>query len=266
MKIATAKQLDITNIAGNFDTKKAGIDASSLPIIFEMLSKSFYSNPIGSIVREITSNCFDSHIEAGVEDAVIIKKGNDEEGTYISFNDFGVGLSPERMDKIYMNWFSSTKRETNTQIGGFGLGSKSPLSYTDYFYINTTFEGNLYNYIFSKGVEVPELDLLNQEETTKRNGTEIRIYLKTNEFREVNFFRNELKKQLCYFDNVVFEGWDISNDYFIYESELFKFRGGIDNANDEMHIAFGKVTYPIDWNILDMEPIKAPVGVKFNIN
>jgi uncharacterized phage-associated protein len=33
-------------------------------IIFQMFIKNIYSNPIGSIVREITSNCFDSHIEA----------------------------------------------------------------------------------------------------------------------------------------------------------------------------------------------------------
>jgi len=123
--------LDIENIAGDFGTKKAGLDASSLPFLFKMVSESLYSNPIGSLIRELTSNCFDSHTEAKVDDAVLIKKDSDEEGDYISFNDFGVGLSPERIDNIYMNWFSSTKRETDDLIGGFGLGSKSPLSYTN---------------------------------------------------------------------------------------------------------------------------------------
>ena len=36
-----------------------------------------------------------------------------------------------------MNWFSSTKRNTDEFIGGWGLGSKSPLAYQDYFFIIT---------------------------------------------------------------------------------------------------------------------------------
>jgi len=75
MEIKTPQQLEITNIGGEFETKKAGIDESSMPFLFEMMSKSLYSNPIGSIVREITSNCFDSHKEANVDDPVIVSLG-----------------------------------------------------------------------------------------------------------------------------------------------------------------------------------------------
>lgn len=256
------KQLDVENIAGSFDSIEAKIDTKSVGFMFEMLSKNLYSNPIGSLIREITSNCFDSHIEAGVDDAVVIKRGRDEEGIFISFNDFGVGLSPERIKNVYMNYFSSTKRETDSLIGGFGLGSKSPLSYTEYFYINTVFDKKKFNYIFSRGTEVPTLDLLNEEETEEKNGTEIRIYLKSD--RDVYKFKDELKKQLCYFDNVYFDGWDIDNDYVIYESELFKYRNQ-DQYSDTMHIVFGKVSYPIDWEEIEMERIDVPVGIKFQI-
>ena len=135
MKIGTPQQLDVNNIAGEFNSIEAGMDNSSLPFILEMLSKNFYSNAIGSICREITSNCFDSHIEAKVDDPVVISRKEDEEGTYISFKDVGVGLSPERIDKIFMNYGASTKRDTDDQIRGWGLGSKSPLSYNSYFHI-----------------------------------------------------------------------------------------------------------------------------------
>ena len=86
-----------------------------------MLSSQIYRRPHESIVREITSNCFDSHIEANVDDPVIIKIKEDEAGWYISFNDFGVGLSPDRIEKIYTNLGESTKRESNKFIGAFGL-------------------------------------------------------------------------------------------------------------------------------------------------
>lgn len=121
MIIEVKEKLDIQNIGIATENIEASIDAASMPFLFEMLSGSLYSNAIGSICREITSNCFDSHIEAGIDDPVTIKRGYDEEGTYISFIDVGIGLSPDRIKSIYMNYFSSTKRLTNDLIGGFGL-------------------------------------------------------------------------------------------------------------------------------------------------
>jgi hypothetical protein len=261
MIIETQKQLDIVNIVGDIPSIEAGIDKESMPFLFEMLSKSLYSNPIGSICREITSNCFDSHIEANVDDAVIIKKGYDSEGYYISFSDVGVGLNPERIKDIYMNYFSSTKRNSNELIGGFGLGSKSPLSYTDHFYITTIFNNIQYQYIFSKGITVPTLDLLNKTDISDRNGTEIKIYIEDN---DVYKFRDELIKQLCYFDNVYFENWNIDNNYTIYEGEYFKFKNK-NRYSDKMHIVINKVSYSIDWKQLGIEEYNIAVGIKFNI-
>lgn len=261
MIIETKEQLDIQNIGIPTESIEASIDTSSMPFLFEMLSSSLYSNPIDSICREITSNCFDSHIEAKVDDPVIVKRGFDEEGYFISFIDVGVGLSPERMQSIYMNYFSSTKRESNDLIGGFGLGSKSPLSYTDYFYINTNFNGIKYQYIFSKGVTIPTLDLLHSESTSNRNGTEIRIYIKDGDLYK---FQDALGRQLCYFDNVYFEGWSIDNDYNIFEGEYFKYRNK-NQYNSYMHIVLDKVSYPIDWKQLDMKEYNIAVGVKFKI-
>lgn len=262
MIIGEHKEIEKENVAGDFNSIEAGIDEGSMTFLFEMLSKSLYSNPIGSIVREYTSNCFDSHTEAGVDKAVVINYKTDDEGDFISFQDFGVGLSTERIQTVFMKYFSSTKRDSNEQIGGFGLGSKSALAYSDYFYINTNFNGIAYQYIFSKGEKKPTLDLLDEAETTEENGTEIKIYIKNSNDR--NKFRNELLSQLCYFDNVYFNNWGIDNDYKIYETETFKYRNQ-DQYNDEMHIILGKVSYPISWNEINLKQVKIPIGVKFEI-
>ena len=262
MIIGQHKEIEKENIAGNFNSIEAGIDKDSMKFVFEMLSKNLYSNPIGSIVRELTSNCFDSHKEANVDKAVVINFKTDEEGDFISFQDFGVGLSTDRIQNVYMNYFSSTKRESNDQIGGFGLGSKTPLSYTDYFYINTNYAGIKYQYLFSKGELTPTLDLLDESKTEEGNGTEIKIYIKNSNDR--NKFRNELISQLCYFDNVYFNNWGIDNDYKIYETETFKYRNQ-DQYNDEMHLILGKVAYPINWNELNIKQVRVPVGIKFEI-
>ena len=237
MILQTPTNNDNINIAGEFESIQAGIDESSLPFILEMLSKNFYSNPIGSICREYTSNCFDSHIEAKIDEPVIIKIDEDEEGEYISFKDVGAGLSPDRIKNIFMKYFTSTKRDSNEMIGAMGLGSKSALAYQDYFYIITIFDNIKYTYLYSKGISLPTLDLLNEESTTEHNGTEIKIYIK-NSSDKYNFIK-ELKSQLCYFDNVYFIGCGIDNEYRIYENDLFKYKNK-DQYSDEMHISFGR--------------------------
>lgn len=268
MKITPHKQLEINNIAGEFESTQANIDNSSLPFVFEMLSKSFYSDPIGSIIREITSNCFDSHVEANINDAVIIKHSTDDVGAYISFIDFGVGLSPERVKSIYMNYFSSTKRDTNNQIGGFGLGSKSPFAYTDVFYINTVYNNIKYEYVFSKGETIPTLDLVLSKKTNERNGTEIKIYLENS--NDYSQFQNAIKNQLLYFDNVYYDGfYGIYNQYTIFEADSFKIRDTncqfpiFDKAY--IHVVLGKVAYPINYDLIGIPKLKIPIALKFNI-
>jgi len=125
-----------------------------------MVSKNLYSNPIGSIVREITSNGFDANISAGKPDEpVIISMGEDlEEGPYIEFQDFGTGMTPDIISTIYSNYFSSTKRGDNSQIGGWGLGSKTPLAYTELFYITTVVDKVKYEYIYHKGEDKPIIE------------------------------------------------------------------------------------------------------------
>lgn len=273
MKLDKIKNLDVERVGELSDSIQAGISKESLPFVFDIISRQLYSNPIGSIIREITSNCFDSHKEANVDDPVIIRKVFEQEENqwYIEFQDFGVGLSPERIESVYMNYFSSTKRDNNEQIGGFGLGSKTPLAYSDLFYILTRFEGIEYSYVFHKGEDKPTLDMLHEIETTERNGTCIRVPIKNDEKHhtgnECYLFESQLKEQLLYFESVYFEKWSVRNNYKIYEGKYFKFRSDIDQSK-ELHICMGKVTYPINFNIIKVPSENyryLPIAVKFDI-
>ena len=77
MKYDVNQYSDVEVLSTTVD-KDMTLSADSTSLIFQMFSKNIYSNPIGSIVREITSNCFDSHVEAGVESTpVIIRKNVD---------------------------------------------------------------------------------------------------------------------------------------------------------------------------------------------
>jgi hypothetical protein len=282
------KQLSTQKTEGTVGRTKMRLSENATSIVFQMFTKNIYSNPIGTIVREITSNCFDSHLEANVNFPVIIRRTIDKTDNtqYISFIDFGVGMSPERVNNIYGVYFESTKRADNTQIGGFGIGGKTPLAYKrstghgegeydNSFFVITNFNGVKYYYCISEGEECPEISLFHQEETKERNGTEIRIPILE---KDLIAFKKELVRQLYYFENIIFEGFDgnengykdaydniLTNHYTIVRGKNFLFRG-TEYAN-EMHVCLGRVVYPIDYNVLGLSrsDYLLPVAIRLEV-
>ena len=273
-------------------------DASSM--VFQLFTKNVYSNPIGTVIREITSNCFDSHVEAKTNDPkwkeapVVIRKHKDDNSGqhYISFIDYGVGMSPERIQNVYGVYFESTKRVDNTQIGGFGIGGKTPLAYKrstgagegeydNSFYVITIYDGTKYFYCISEGEECPVIHKLHEEATTERNGTEIQVPVLP---KDMEKFETEMTRQLYYFENVVFEGFykmrydgtiiedengnpipSLSNDYQIVRGKTFLFRG--EAYSNYMHVCLGRVAYPIDYSTLDLEQgdYRLPIALKLEV-
>ena len=251
------------------------IDQESLGVLFKGFSDTLYSNKIGSIVREIASNCFDSHQEAGVTIPVtiqIIEPEYDGTGSRIIFSDYGMGLSPDRIKNIYSKYFSSSKRGDNNQIGGFGIGAKSPLSYTETFFVETVFNKILYKYIIHRGTAIPKIELVHKEESDKRNGTSVIIpFIKSS---DATTFRKELKSQLKFFDNIDYINCGIDNSYRIFQGEHFIVRvdESMKNApsrdyNISSSICLGKVQYPINFSVCNLSEsyFKTHIALKMEI-
>lgn len=169
----------------NVNTKKEFTVDTSNQMIVSILRDKLYSNKIAAVCREVASNSRDANREAGnVEVPVIINISNDgllDEGMNISFKDSGVGISPSRIDNVFLKYGSSTKRDSNSQTGGFGIGAKTPFAYTNEFLISTVSEEggkrlhNVYQAVISNegGQEVSQLLLVSSNETTENTGTEI---------------------------------------------------------------------------------------------
>lgn len=281
---------------GVSNTQEGGMKASSLAKFIDLITVQAYSNPEGSIVRELTSNCFDAHIkwqkrererfgESTFEynQPVILKYSEEEGQGFISFIDRGTGLSPTDMKEIYIDIGTSDKDTDDDFLGCYGVGSKSFLSYTPSIDLITRVDGIEYHYLVYKNARgLLEYDCTIQKDTIEHNGTEVKLCIGTKEYIRLGYstekdsngygyrtkdflrFREEILKQLYYFDNVYTVGFDLENNYQIYEADNFKIRNGF-NPFKEMHLILGKVAYPIDWTAVGIEKLNIPVGIKFNI-
>jgi len=108
----------------------------NLALILNILRSKMYPDPIKTIVQEIASNARDAHREVGKADIPIeITLPNTINSDTFQVRDFGPGISPARMTDVFLLYGESTKRNSNDETGGFGLGAKTPFSYNDSFSI-----------------------------------------------------------------------------------------------------------------------------------
>lgn len=177
-------------VLGEVQKYKVGIDERNINHIVTILSSNLYSHPMQSFLRETVSNAIDSHLEAGVDEPIIITITD----TDLSIRDFGTGISPERFQEIYTNIGSSTKRQSNSYIGSFGIGRFSCLSVSDLANITSYYNGKAYYYVMNKDIDQLHIDLLTEMDTNEHNGVEVKIpfrdSLKTEDWRALSFIKN----------------------------------------------------------------------------
>jgi len=99
----------------------------------------------------------------------------------IQFKDSGAGITPDRMENVYMKYGNSTKRDDNTQTGGFGLGAKTPFAYTESFNIITITKepsGSNKKRTYTAYVDTTQLgcvSLVSEQDTEEPTGTIVSI-------------------------------------------------------------------------------------------
>lgn len=165
---------------------------------FRILSDTIYSDKITAIIRELCTNAIDGHKKAGKEAVPFtVKLPNDIDPTFY-VKDEGSGLSHDQIMNLYTTYFASDKSDTNNFIGGFGLGSKSPFSYSEMFSVVSVFDGyrRTYNAFINEN-DFPSIALLHEEMTDEVNGVTVSFPVKYDDFSE---FSNKLMNVCLFFD------------------------------------------------------------------
>ena len=192
MKLQNVQNDVLTN---SQNESKFTINASAQA--FKILSDGLYEHKIAAIVRELSCNAHDAHVEAGNPDQPFRVILPNDLHPYFEIEDFGIGLDDDGVREVYTSYFTSTKSTSNDAIGAFGLGSKTPFAYTTSFNIRARKDGveRLYTaYIGQDGA--PCVNMLNERLTDEGNGVRITVPVKPHDYRQ---FSNEASFVLSFF-------------------------------------------------------------------
>lgn len=214
--------------------------------MFRILIDGLYSDKPRAIIRELCTNAFDSHIEAGIPTRPFKIQLPTRFDDAFSVRDYGVSLTHDQVMHLYTTLGRSTKGDSNKSVGKFGLGCKTPFAYADSFTITAIKDGRkrIYNSFMDSGT--PKIALLMDTESDEEQGLEVSFGVKAN---DAATFTAAAKRVLVGFDLIPINNIGVVNQPF---EILFKGTGwrivkkDYDIMMTQAYVRQGCVLYPID--------------------
>ena len=224
-----------------------------------------YKEPIDAMVREYLTNMYDAvaalrrkNPTAEILPAVLgLPTGLAPE---LVFKDYGIGMSCDTVMEVYSQYGNSTKNDSNLEVGGFGLGSKTAFCYNNgsTWTIESRHDGQKHVFMASIGEEgIPFLAHVSSTATDEHSGVTIRIPVLRHDMtkcydaaaRYVPYFTlpitvegdrriSEITKKVEY--TVKGEGWGIRTIAAAHY------------GSQEWRIVMGNVPYTVNWYDLNL--------------
>lgn len=212
--------------------------------MFNALTSNIYSDKPRAIIRELSCNALDAHTMVGQTKPfrVVLPSSTDP---MLVVRDYGPGLSHDDIMNLYTTFFDSTKDQENDSVGAFGLGSKSPFSYTDAFTVTSYYAGYKRVYAAVRNDEgMPTISRIMEVELTEDDeqaGLEVTVPISPNDFHR---FSKAAQSTLKYFPD-----------------NSFKLIGGMPIVKDEYLMETPRwALLKTDWHVLKSRAIMGPVA------
>ena len=142
---------------------------------FKIISSSLYERKEEAVLRELSANAYDAQREVGKEATPIQITLPSELNPFLVVTDFGVGMSLSTVENVLTTYFASTKTDSNDDIGGFGLGFKSPFAISDSYTVKTIHNSIHTEVIISLDNGEPTYIIVCNKPTIEPDGTTITV-------------------------------------------------------------------------------------------
>jgi hypothetical protein len=212
-------------------------DEDSIEFIMSVLTD-LYSDPEMAVVREYSTNAWDSHIESGQTRPIEVTLPADL-SPYLKIKDYGIGMSSDDIRNTYSAYGASTKRNTDTVVGMLGLGSKSAWTYTAQFTV-VAVKGGVKTTVSANRTETGRtmLEIIDTCGTDEPNSVEIIVPAKPG-----NTFANKARR--------FFQFWNPDN-VLVNQEKPFVLNGSpvgnrmmICDDLEGDYVVMGGVAYPV---------------------
>lgn len=174
-------------VVGGSNAERFEFESSAHAV--NILSDTLYSNKALAVVREIVANAFDAQVVAGVDSPIEIKLTDD----VLEIKDKGRGIPHTKMKKTFCTYFGSDKGLDPRQIGGLGLGCKSPFAMTTHFTVINCHGGVKKVYALTKGDESTDgMPSIQEMVSLPTEETGLTIQVPVNSRDEYKAYKNEI--------------------------------------------------------------------------
>lgn len=206
MRLKTADMGEKTYAQKIQTSYAAQIDSNATPMVMEMLAK-LYSEPLNAAIREYVSNAVDANVEAGVAKPVQLTLPERDNNGTLKVQDYGKGLDYLGIVSVFANFGTSTKRDSDNLIGGFGIGSKSGLAVSNAINVVSVCNGYLNEFVLERTSEgIFTRFIRENEETQQDSGTCVTVKVNHNYYGDARTVAEEMVP--------VIAGWS-KNDVYV---------------------------------------------------
>lgn len=240
MKFATKEQN--VAISDGMEVRNFGIVSSSK--MFKILSDGLYSNKIRAIIRELSTNAEDAHKANGNPEQPFEIHLPSYSNSNFWIRDYGTGMSPETVQKVY-TWYGASDRDKSNEFAGMmGLGSKTPFCYgSRSFTCETWYDGIHYTYsCFLDHEGKPAIAKMYEEESDEPTGTKISFSADSYDGFK---FKTEARDIYKYFDvkpRILGDKVTLEDQEYILQGSYWKLRS---KDHKGCQAIMGSVAYPI---------------------
>lgn len=231
---------------------KSSVDQDDIEMLIVGARENIYSYPIRTAVQEYVNNGKDSNREAGNPDHMMDIDVPDSSKPVIRIRDYGTGLSPEGVDKVYRWTGKSTKRGRVTKngtklTGKYGIGGKIGYKICDVFNVNSYYNGIKYEFMAHKmNHKIGQFDMINQSPTTEPNGLEIILPLRSN--NDIQVAKDAIRR--------IFEFWTVKPNFnkpLDFKKTLYENDDLIIKENSGFGVLLDGTPYSLTTNDYDLD-------------
>lgn len=171
------KTLSATTVTGTVDTANAQamtFDADGAAHLMSILSN-MYKDKALAVLREYAANARDAHIQAGNPAPIRVTMPTEWQPV-LTIADNGTGLSADEIVTVYASYGKSTKRDSNDQVGAFGIGAKSAFTIATQYTVTAVKNGQKNVAVFALNNNgIGTVDIKGTAETDEPNGVTVSV-------------------------------------------------------------------------------------------